>query len=347
MEERRARLFWVLIGLTIIMCGLAVGTGWGHLRLSLLAQQALKRPFAAWTPDQAILSFSKAGQNDSIVCEAALAGIGALPPGQKADESMHRLTRLISLSCENDESIAQRYQAEAAQGTKPNAVDALYVGEALARLGHREEAQALRRRVPEISFRYIEQGRIAVEQSHDERKGLALFDLADEIDPSFDPRRAVMYRTRCLAALRDGRSPEAPDPCEDLYRSVMDWLSSFLLGRSYYQQGRLDAAISLLTASVTLKPTSGETYDWLGRSWLAKGDLLEATRAFEDGISRAPDYPWNYISIAEVLARQQCYESARMYLERAQVFESQEVKKAVADALHSLDGRLGNLTSCN
>jgi tetratricopeptide (TPR) repeat protein len=346
MQEKRSELSWVLVGLAIIMCGLVVATGWRHFRLSLLAQQVLKRPFAAWKPDQVILSFSEADKGDSTACDAALAAIDALPAGKLLDESIHRLTRFVSLSCESDESIAQRYQAQAALGTKPNAVDALYVGEALARLGRQEEAQVLRRRVPEISFRYIEQGRIAIEQIHDESKASALFDLADQIDPSFDPRRAVMYRTRCLASLRDGSSPGSTDPCRDLYRAVVDWLSSYLLGRSYYQQGRFDAAISLLAESATLKPTSGETYYWLGRSWLAKGDLSEAAREFEEGISRAPDYPWNYISAAEVLAQQRCYDSAHKYLERAQAFENQDVETAVRNALDSLDGRFGDLSSC-
>lgn len=300
-SRKGSELFLLLVALTVILCGLTFGTSWKHLKLSLLTQQTLRRPFAMWTPFQVLLPFSIANETSSVTCNSAIAEINALDPKRSSSESLHRLVRIISLSCENDESVARRFQTENAAGQKLNGLDALYVGEALRRLGRYQDALELQRRVPEISLRYIEQGRIAIELMNDEPRGLAYFDLATSIDATYRPQKVSMYMYQCLIILRDAGRSWGYIPCENFLRAVPDAaLPNLLLGRSYLLRGNSEVAQKYIRNAIRLDPKMGDAYYWLGRSLISATDIAGAKNAFDEGLAQAATYPWNYLARAEL-----------------------------------------------
>lgn len=294
-------MFLLLVVLTVILCGFTFDTQLKHPKLSLLALQALRRPFVIWTPVQSVPPLLAADKASSAVCDAAIAEINATDHEGLSDESLHRLVRISSLSCENDESIVRRFQAEEAAGLKPNGIDALYVGEALRRLDRYQEALTLQRHVPEISSHYIELGRIAIERMNDELTGLAYFDLATSIETAYRPQKVSMYMHQCLIILRKAGRSWGYAPCENFLRAVPDAaLPNLLLGRSYLLRGNSEVAQKYIRNAIRLDPKMGDAYYWLGKSLISAADIAGAKNALDEGLAQAATYPWNYLARAEL-----------------------------------------------
>jgi tetratricopeptide (TPR) repeat protein len=334
---------WILV--LIALCGVAMGTHWPDLVLSVLTPAVLRPSLMAWVPARAELAFTDAKPLDSTECGLVLAlADGREQAGLSA--STRRLIRFASLSCERDAAIVQRFERESQYGLKPSEFDALYVGEAMSRIGYQNEALALRQSVPQVGWFYIELGRIAIEQLGDESRGLALFALADETSSSFDPRRVNLYRYRCLISLRDGRDFGEPDPCISFEQAGTNWLSTLLLGRRYYNEGRFEQAIPLFNASIEFKRDAGDTYYWLGKSLFAIGDWDAAESVYRKALKYAADYPWNYVGLAEVEIHKGCSATGRIYLNQAALLGGDDVKRTVESMLQGTSDRDDSADQC-
>jgi tetratricopeptide (TPR) repeat protein len=271
---------------------------------------------AQYDPGAALAPFAVAPVNDPSLCARALGRIDAPMAMGDTGGSLSRLRRFISLSCEDAEVIVGRFDRDLLAGAAPTISDIVPIGAMLLQLGQPERAYALWRRAPEVSIYFSEMGRIALENQHDETRGFALFEIADTIDPSFDARKANMYRHQCMAAVKNVVGTTGQYPCETFERAVADSLSALLLGRSRYEQGDYEGATRALRSSVDRDRSAGDAYFWLGRSLSAMGDRTAAMEAYRSGIANASPYPWNYLDLAEIEIERGCYESAQDLLAR-------------------------------
>jgi tetratricopeptide (TPR) repeat protein len=304
--------------------------------LSLLSNAVLHEELRSFRPIEFTQSFFAQNNAQSPYCPAAVARIDSENTLGVADASQQRLTRYISLTCEDDQHIIDRFDRDVAGGYIPTAVDALYIGEALTRNGNADRAMKLRQTMPTISSWYANLGRMAIEQLHNETTALAHFQLANAIDPNFRVEKASMYMYLCLALVRDNKTYILDHPCEDFDRVNRTSTSRLYLGRSSYNRGDFGQALVYLTDAINLGDVPGDAHYWKGKALVALGKISEAEDIFQMGIARVPEYPWNYLDLAELKASEGCYLAARNYLQRMQALNIEDATAAAQHALQAL-----------
>ena len=87
-----------------------------------------------------------------------------------------------------------------------------------------------------------------------------------------------------------------------------------MLGRIYYQEGRIDQATGQFQRVLRINPKSYRALDNLGLCYESLGDSEMATRYFLTAIklveTEAPDYDWAYANLANLLLEKGDAESA-------------------------------------
>ncbi len=82
---------------------------------------------------------------------------------------------------------------------------------------------------------------------------------------------------------------------------------SYMLGRIYYQEGRVDEAAGQFERTLKLNPRSYKAWDNLGLCRLAQGDSRKATadllKAIQLVDTEHPDYDWAYANLADLLIK--------------------------------------------
>jgi tetratricopeptide (TPR) repeat protein len=331
---------WFKLGslflLIIVLVAARLGD-WNHAILSILAISTLRSEKAISRITQnANMSWS----NDPSrldVCPVTLALIDAGGSGGTTlNRSTQRLARFVSLACEDDGSAIKRFNAQLATGYSPSEFDVLYMPGILDRNGFSQEATELQETMPDLSLRYVGLGRMAIEQLHDETRGLAYFALANQIAPEFDPRKAAMYRQLCLIGLRSEAPSASRNSCEDFNRALPSALSRLLLGRSYYNQQAYPQAITWLNDAIQLNPALGDAYYWLGKSWLSLGQAVTAEDYFIQGLHHEPAYPWSYLELARLKLQQGCINQAQMYLDQMKLIPDEAAIAAANQLLQEV-----------
>jgi tetratricopeptide (TPR) repeat protein len=93
-----------------------------------------------------------------------------------------------------------------------------------------------------------------------------------------------------------------------LDRHPDDAEGAYMLGRIYYQEGRIDQSMGQFERVLKLSPRDYKAWDNLGLCWQAAGDSEKATAHFLQAIKIAetdnPDYDWAYANLAELLLGQ-------------------------------------------
>jgi tetratricopeptide (TPR) repeat protein len=325
-------LFLLIIVLMIARLG-----DWNHAILSILAISTLRdeKAISRITQDASV-SWSDDPSRPGV-CPATLAFIGAGGSrGIALNLSTQRLVRFVSLACEDDGSAIKRFYAQLATGYSTSEFDVLYMPGILDRNGFSKEATELQESMPDLSLRYVDLGRIAIEQLNDETRGLAYFALANQIAPEFDPRKAAMYRQLCLIGLRSEAPLASHHSCEDFNRALPSALSRVLLGRSYYNQQAYPQAITWLNDAIKLNPALGDAYYWLGKSWLSLGQAATAADYFIQGLHHEPAYPWNYLELARLKLQQGCISQAQMYLDQMNLIPDEAAIAAANQMLQAV-----------
>jgi protein O-GlcNAc transferase len=87
-----------------------------------------------------------------------------------------------------------------------------------------------------------------------------------------------------------------------------------MLGRIYYQQGHIDAAMGQFERVLRLDPKAYRAWDNLGLCWEAAGDEEKAMAHFVQAIKLVekdhPEYDWVYANLAELLLKRNDAERA-------------------------------------
>ena len=82
----------------------------------------------------------------------------------------------------------------------------------------------------------------------------------------------------------------------------------YMLGRIYYQEGRMDYAIGQFERVLKVNPRSYKAYDNLGLCYEARGENDKAVRHFLASIKLVendhPDYDWPFANLAEFFLKQ-------------------------------------------
>jgi tetratricopeptide (TPR) repeat protein len=82
---------------------------------------------------------------------------------------------------------------------------------------------------------------------------------------------------------------------------------AYMLGRIYYQEGRIEHAIGQFERASKTSPGSYKALDNLGLCYAARGDDEQATRYFLSAIKLVekdhPEYEWPYTNLAELLLK--------------------------------------------
>lgn len=343
------RVSWLAaIGLFIMFLGVSqLGEMILRFQVSSSAIQVLRIPIAAYDPGAANVPFAKPLANNRTLCHSALARIDSLGKINEYGNSLSRLRRLVSLSCEDMETILGRFDNDLSAGNVPSVTDLVSIGTMLFQLGQPDRAYALWRQAPDLSIYFSEMGRIAAENLHDESRAFEFFQIADTIDPSYDPRKANMYRHQCIDTVNSGAGAESQNPCEKFDRAVGSSLSGVLLGRSYYDRGNYEEAVRALEKSVMRDIGSGDAYFWLAKALLAVGDQGAAIEAYRTGIASASLYPWNYLALAEIEIERGCYGSARNLLYRMSELDDASAKTAADRVLQGIDSTRDDGNACN
>jgi len=99
---------------------------------------------------------------------------------------------------------------------------------------------------------------------------------------------------------------------EDAFIKLLDWHpddveGAYMLGRIYYQEGRIDHAIGQFERVLKLDPRSYKAYDNLGLCYEARGEKEKAVRYFLTSIKLVekdhPDYDWPFANLAELFLK--------------------------------------------
>jgi Flp pilus assembly protein TadD len=90
-----------------------------------------------------------------------------------------------------------------------------------------------------------------------------------------------------------------------LDRHPNDEEAAYMLGRMYYQEGRIEYAIGQFQRVLKINPLSYKAYDNLGLCYEAQNDTEMAVRHFLTAIKLVekdhPDYDWAYANLANLL----------------------------------------------
>jgi tetratricopeptide (TPR) repeat protein len=317
-----------------------------HLRLSLLSSTVLhedleRTPASAFSPPFFTQNIAR-----SPDCPTAIAEIDTESMSGMLEASRQRLMRYISLACEDDQHIIARFDREVAGGYNSTAMDALYIGEVLRRSGQVDRAVKLQQMNPIVSLWYVNLGRIAIEQMHNEPAALVYFQLANTIEPNFGIEKAPLYLYMCLASIRDNKTYVLEQPCDDFDRVKRTSASRLYLGRSSYNRGDFGQALTYLTDAINLGDVSGDAYYWKGKAFAALGRVSEAEDAFQMGVAEVPEYPWSYLDLAKLKASEGCYLTARNYLQKMQALQIEGATTAAQAALQALEPYSMDRSSC-
>jgi tetratricopeptide (TPR) repeat protein len=92
-----------------------------------------------------------------------------------------------------------------------------------------------------------------------------------------------------------------------LDRHPDDQDGAYMLGRIYYQEGRIGQAIGQFERVVKLNPQAYKAWDNLGLCWQASGDTQRAIANFLQAIRLVekdhPEYDWVYANLADLLIK--------------------------------------------
>ena len=106
-----------------------------------------------------------------------------------------------------------------------------------------------------------------------------------------------------------------------LDRRPDDAEGAYMLGRIYYQEGRIDHAIGQYERVLKLDPRSYKAYDNLGLCYEARGEKENAVRYFLASIKLVekdlPDYDWPFANLAELFLKEGDFEKAFALASRA------------------------------
>ncbi|GAC1538790.1 MAG: hypothetical protein NVS2B7_10060 [Herpetosiphon sp.] len=267
---------------------------------------------------------------------SAVATIDAAPIEYQATRD-RRLAGLIALTCKTDAQIIQRFERLANEGVKPTAIDIIYTGRALDRIGRNSEAAAIRSRYPYVNMWYLKLGLFKIQHQRSDTSGLQDLVTASRIDPSWNAEKAPMYLYLCSATIRDNKQYVETDPCRDLDRVRPTATSRYFLGRSLYNDAQFNEAIVALNDAVQFNPASGEAYQWIGKTYLTMGNIGEAANAFRRGIANAADFPWNYLELAQLDIQEHCFSAARRTLAQLRAFNTPETTAAMERTMRTID----------
>ena len=93
-----------------------------------------------------------------------------------------------------------------------------------------------------------------------------------------------------------------------LDRHPDDTEGAYMLGRIYYQEGRIDHAIGQFERVLRLDPRSYKAHDNLGLCYGARGEKEKAVRYFLASIKLVeedyPDYDWPFANLAELYVKE-------------------------------------------
>jgi Flp pilus assembly protein TadD len=99
-----------------------------------------------------------------------------------------------------------------------------------------------------------------------------------------------------------------------LDRYPEDQDGAYMLGRIYYQEGRVEQAMGQFQRVVKLNPQAYKAWDNLGLCWQASGDTQRAIANFLQAIKLVekdhPEYDWAYANLADLLEKTGDYEHA-------------------------------------
>lgn len=76
------------------------------------------------------------------------------------------------------------------------------------------------------------------------------------------------------------------------------------IGHFYYESGRTDAAIACLSEAIALDGQDPDILHKLGQAKAKQGDIQQAEQYYRKIINLAPDYPYTYTSLMDLLIKQ-------------------------------------------
>lgn len=100
--------------------------------------------------------------------------------------------------------------------------------------------------------------------------------------------------------------------------SSFEYLKSLVFrGFCYNETGQTDKSIKDLNTVLDYDKNNGSIYYNIGELFFDQSKYSKALKYFDDGISMAPDYPWNYYGKAKCLSMDGDYKSGIMYCMQA------------------------------
>ncbi len=342
MNNRKARTTLIAVLAAVILAALAIP--WQALGLSLRTLEVLR----ASAPSQIIRGIwpSLSPEARLRLCPPSGGFTPTSMPNRGQQTSSYRLTRYLFLSCESTPLVANWIKGQLAEGLQPDEADILFFGQALENNGEAHQALTLRKMNPATAIWYVHQGRISIELEHDEATAIRYFQLAQDIDPGLDARKAHMYMYLCMADIREGTSSVIAHPCEAFESIEQSATSESLLGQKLVLTGEAGAAVAHLRRAIDLDHTRSDAFYWAAKAQLELGDTATARQTLEDGRRFATDPAPLALELARLDIAEGCYTAALKTLSGLRASSDHEMATKIARMLDEIAGREDTKPNC-
>ena len=256
-------------------------------------------------------------------------GLSLLNNSEPARPTHFRLGRAISLYCEPEEAVINRYNQDVAANPAYQAspLDVIYVSQLADKIGDTGLAHRLRTTYAGTSMYYVGLGNIAVDSNRGQQADV-FYDIALKISSDFDPLRINMYREFCFRAINDSATESTA--CDNFYRALDRPLTRFLLGRYHFVRANYVEAIKWFELSIKADNLFMEGYYWLGEAYREFGRITESKHAFQQGIDHDQTFTDNYFGLATTLAQQGCISDAQAILKQIErIDDTQTIQEKI------------------
>ena len=270
-----------------------------------------------------------------FTCDSALKSINNL--NDLKNTSIRRLVRIVSISCEDELQTMKRIEREINSGVEYSPMEDVIIAGIYLGDGQFEKISKMFKGNYLVGQWLVYKGIYELNNNNNEIKARNNFLLSFLVDPSININKSIMYMYMCIWAIRDHNIELSENPCK-LFDSVNRTpLSHLLLGRYFLGENELELAIQYLQATTDMNQQDGSAYYWLGKTYIAKGDISQAQDSFSKGVLEDPNYPWNYYEFAIIEINKGCYNAARKTLEIMTKFNSLEVKQTASKQLSKIE----------
>lgn len=258
------------------------------------------------------------------------------------DSSIRRMLAQLYVSANHPDVAIELLLGDAQTCT--SILNCFYLGEALYRIGEREKALSIWRKVKDVDVYFALKGDISYTRDGGKEEAARYYALSWEISASPTKQKKTMLLNLCRDSRSKGEQQIAVSWCQNAAVVSRDYWTLVELGRTFFEAADYLSAEEVLVEAKTSNPSLGAAYQYLGLTQHRLGKKRESIEALATSVRLMPDSVWPRIIFADVLSTYGCYKQAiNQYgkalelAEQGALYETIEAKKHQLEEKSSLN----------